>query len=127
MKTKGRQFAAAYHERAERLIIMANNKKSIHRSIRITDDAARYIDGFDGESFNKKLENMIIGFQTNFKKERNNLDKIKRERQAAEERLITLNEKIRNRKRLLDNLNTIERYVSYCINYVDADADERNE
>lgn len=39
---------------------MLNNKKSIMKSVRLTEEVYNYVDNFEGDGFNQKLENLVL-------------------------------------------------------------------
>lgn len=39
---------------------MLNTKKNISKSVRLTEEVFNYIDNFDGDGFNQKLENLVL-------------------------------------------------------------------
>ena len=53
--------------------MLNNNKKSIMKSVRLTEEVYDYVDNFEGEGFNQKLENLVLFCM---KKEESSRDRI---------------------------------------------------
>ena len=91
------------------------NKKSVAKSIRLTENTYNFINSFDGKGFNEKLEKMCYRMQ----REQKDLDTEKEKKLADIEEL---KKHIQYHRANLDMLNSIyanlrvvERYVKYAL------------
>ena len=85
--------------------------KSVQKSIRISEDVARYIEKQEGNGFNEKLCNMILYCMDH------EVD-IKKKVASAEKRLETVEKQINEKHKLLEQLESISRFVSSCLRVI---------
>lgn len=85
--------------------------KSVQKSIRISEDVAKYIENQDGNGFNEKLCNMVLYCMEH------EAD-IKKKVASAEKRLETVEKQISEKHNLLEKLESISRFVDSCLRNV---------
>ena len=90
---------------------MSGSRKSIQKSIRITEEVYKYIDQQNGDGFNEKLCNMVMYCM---KKQSD----IKNQVSAAEKKLKECEKLINQKHDILIKLRRIESYVENCCNVI---------
>ena len=85
--------------------------KSVQKSIRISEDVAKYIDKQYGNGFNEKLCNMVLYCMEHE-------TDIKKKVTSAEKRLETVEKQISEKRKLLEQLEAISRFVSSCFRVI---------
>lgn len=91
--------------------IKPNPKKTVQKSIRISEDVAAYIEKQEGNGFNDKLCNMVLYCMEHEAE-------INKEIASAEKRLEFIENQIRKRHDILQKLEAISRFVSSCLNVI---------
>lgn len=86
-------------------------KKSVQKSIRISKDVAVYIEKQEGNGFNEKLCNMVLYCMEHEAE-------IKKKISSAEKRLEIVEKKIDEKHKLLEQLESISRFVSSCLRVI---------
>ena len=84
-----------------------NSKKTVQKSIRISEDVAAYIDKQEGNGFNEKLCNMVLYCMEH------EAD-INKKVASAEKRLEFVEKRISEKHKLLEQLEAISRFVCSC-------------
>ena len=85
--------------------------KNVQKSIRISEDVAKYIEKQEGNGFNEKLCNMVLYCMEH------EAD-IKKKVASAEKRLKTVEKQINEKFKLLEQLESISRFVSSCLRVI---------
>ena len=85
--------------------------KNVQKSIRISEDVAQYIEKQEGNGFNEKLCNMILYCM-------DHEADIKKKVASAEKRLETVEKQINEKCKLLEQLESISRFVSSCLRVI---------
>ncbi|MBD5144998.1 MAG: hypothetical protein HDT21_03665 [Ruminococcus sp.] len=88
-----------------------NQPKSVQKSIRISEDVAKYIEKQDGNGFNEKLCNMVLYCMEH------EAD-INKKVASAEKRLEFVDKQISEKHKLLEQLESISRFVSSCLRVI---------
>lgn len=88
-----------------------NQPKNVQKSIRISEDVAKYIEKQEGNGFNDKLCNMVLYCMEH------EAD-IKKKVTAAENRLEVVEKQISKKIDLLEKLESISRFVNSCLRSV---------
>ena len=76
---------------------MPKQLKSVSKSVRMTEEVAKYIDNFEGGSFNQKLENLVLFCQ--------------KEEEACRKRLSFMDGLVEDRYKVLDDLRAVENAI----------------
>ena len=88
-----------------------NQPKNVQKSIRISENVAKYIEKQEGNGFNEKLCNMVLYCMEH------EAD-IRKKISAAENRLEFVEKRIREKGELLEKLESISRFVNSCLRSV---------
>lgn len=86
-------------------------KKSIQKSIRVTQKVNDYINSSPGSGFNEKLENLVLFFM-----EKEN--QIKKDINEAQRQLMSLDQQIQKKYEILYSLEQIEKKVTALLNEI---------
>ncbi len=86
-------------------------KKSNAKSVRMSDNVLGYVEGFEGNGFNEKFENMVLYFMENDKK-------LKERISSSEKRLKFLEYDISQKSGLLKDLSLFENRVGLIKTYL---------
>lgn len=86
-------------------------KKSNAKSIRMSDKVFGYVEGFEGNGFNEKFENMVLYFMEND-------SKLKERIVSSEKRLKSLEYDISKKSGLLRDLTSFENKVGLINSYL---------
>lgn len=89
----------------------ASPKKTVQKSIRISEEVAAYIEKQEGNGFNEKLCNMVLYCMEHEAE-------IKKKITSAENRLKYVEEQINEKYKLLVQLEAISRFVSSCLRVI---------
>lgn len=89
----------------------ANPKKTIQKSIRISEDVSAYIEKQEGNGFNEKLCNMVLYCMEHEAE-------IKKKIISAEKRLDFVEKQINEKHKLLEQLEAISRFASSCLRVI---------
>lgn len=85
-----------------------SDKKSISKSIRMTEDTYKYINTFSGSGFNAKIETMVYRLQ----REQKTLDEKVKQKQKE---LAVLDKQIEEKRHIVSALRSITYYVERLI------------
>lgn len=85
--------------------------KNIQKSIRISEDVAKYIEKQEGNGFNEKFCNMVLYCMEHEAE-------IKKKVTAAEKRLEIVEKRIDEKHKLLEQLESISCFVSSCLRVI---------
>lgn len=88
-----------------------NPKKSVQKSIRISEEVAAYIEKQEGNGFNEKLCNMVLYCMEHEAE-------IKKKIASAEKSLNFVEKQINEKHKLLEQLESISRFVSSCLRVI---------
>lgn len=88
-----------------------NPKKTVQKSIRISEDVAAYIEKQEGNGFNEKLCNMVL-YCIEHESE------INKKVASAEERLEFVENQIDKKHDILTNLSILEDKIKSCLNVI---------
>jgi len=86
-------------------------KKSNAKSVRMSDKVLEYVEGFAGNGFNEKFENMVLYFMENE-------PKLKERISSGEKRLKSLEYDISKKQGLLKELTLFENRVGLIKTYL---------
>lgn len=86
-------------------------KKNNAKSVRMSDKVLKYVEGFEGNGFNEKFENMVLYFMENE-------PKIKERISSSEKRLKSLEYDISKKQGLLKDLTVFENRVGLIKTYL---------
>lgn len=87
-------------------------KKTVQKSIRMTQRVNDYVNQFSGEGFNEKFENLVIFCMEHEQDIKSNIN-------TATQRLQTLDKQIQKKREILSRLQRIETQVNYLLNYTE--------
>lgn len=96
---------------------MMKEKRSIQKSIRISETVNKYVTDYVGENFNDKFENLVLFCRENESKIENKIANSKAE-------LEMLNKRITEKQQLLTKLQRIENYLNYVIKEADEEIEK---
>ncbi len=85
--------------------------KNIQKSIRISEEVAAYIEKQEGNGFNEKFCNMVLYCMEHEAE-------VKKKVTAAEKRLSIVEKQINEKQKLLEQLESISRFVSSCLRVI---------
>lgn len=85
-------------------------KKTIQKSIRMTQRVNDYVNTFSGDGFNEKFENLVLFCMEHEQDIKSNIN-------TTTQRLQALNKQIQNKHEILSKLQRIETQVNYLLNY----------
>lgn len=85
--------------------------KNIQKSIRISEEVAAYIEKQEGNGFNEKFCNMVLYCMEHE-------SEIKKKVTSAEKRLSIVEKQINEKYKLLEQLESISRFVSSCLRVI---------
>lgn len=85
--------------------------KNIQKSIRISEEVSAYIEKQEGNGFNEKFCNMVLYCMEHEAE-------IKKKVTAAEKRLAIVEKHINENHKLLEQLESISRFVSSCLRVI---------
>ena len=85
--------------------------KNIQKSIRISEEVAAYIEKQEGNGFNEKFCNMVLYCMEH------EAD-VKKKVTSAEKRLAIVEKQINEKHKLLEQLESISRFVSSCLRVI---------
>ena len=85
--------------------------KNIQKSIRISEEVAAYIEKQEGNGFNEKFCNMVLYCMEHEAE-------VKKKVTAAEKRLAIVEKQINEKYKLLEQLESISRFVSSCLRVI---------
>ena len=88
-----------------------NHLKNVQKSIRISEDVAKYIEKQEGNGFNEKLCNMVLYCMEH------EAD-IRKKVSAVENSLEFVEKQICEKRDLLEKLESISRFVNSCLRSV---------
>ena len=88
-----------------------NQPKNVQKSIRISEDVAKYIEKQEGNGFNEKLCNMVLYCMEH------EAD-IKKKVSAAEKMLEVVEKQIGEKEELIEKLESISRFVGSCLRVI---------
>ena len=88
-----------------------NQPKNVQKSIRISEDVAKYIEKQEGNGFNEKLCNMVLYCMEH------EAD-IKKKISVAEKRLKNVEKQIGEKEELIEKLESISRFVGSCLRVI---------
>lgn len=83
-------------------------KKSVQKSIRMTQRINDYVNSFSGDGFNEKFENLVLFVMERENDINDNIDK-------KTQQLADLNKQIEKKHKILSKLQRIETQVNYLI------------
>lgn len=86
-------------------------KKSNAKSVRMSDKVLKYVEGFEGNGFNEKFENMVLYFMENE-------TKLKERIGSSEKRLKSLEYDISKKSGLLKDLTSFENKAGLINSYL---------
>ncbi len=86
-------------------------KKSNAKSVRMSDNVLGYVEGFEGNGFNEKFENMVLYFMENDKK-------LKERIIYSEKKLRSLETDIQKKSDLLKELSLLESRLGTIKSYL---------
>lgn len=85
-------------------------KKTVQKSIRMTQRVNDYVNQFSGEGFNEKFENLVLFCMEHEQNIKSNIN-------TATQRLQALDKQIQKKREILSKLQRIETQVNYLLNY----------
>lgn len=90
-------------------------KKSISRSVRMTQTVYDIVDSFEGNGFNEKFQNLVLYCFKEKDKVRQDIkraqDRFKRTEKEYQNRIEKNHEKLKEQQNVLNKLNTVSYYV----------------
>jgi len=86
-------------------------KKDVQKSIRMTNEVSKFVEGFEGTGFNEKFENLVFFCM---KEEKNIKTRIK----ALEKQEDTINKRVDTKWKLLNELGEIQQKIVQVNNSV---------
>lgn len=84
------------------------DKKTVQKSIRMTETISQYIEAVQGNGFNEKFENLVL-----YLIENNNL---KNEIECNKQTIQTLNYEIAQKKKILGQLSVLDNLINELLN-----------
>lgn len=82
--------------------------KDIQKSVRMTQEVYSYVDAQVGNGFNAKFENMVLRCMTE-------AAQVEEQIRLQQKELNRIKEECADRKKVLEKIKAIERYVDYAI------------
>lgn len=89
----------------------ASPKKTVQKSIRISEEVARYIDKQEGNGFNEKFCNMVLYCMEHEAE-------INKRVRVAEEQLEFLEKKLNEKEDILIKLENLSHFVNSCLRVI---------
>lgn len=105
--------------------MQAKEKKSISRSVRMTQTVFDIVDSFEGNGFNEKLQNLVLYCfkeKDRVRKDINNAQaRFKRTEKQYQDRIERNAQKIEQQQEVLSKLQSIEYYVGILLKQCDSE------
>ena len=98
-------------------------KKSISRSVRMTQTVYDIVDSFEGNGFNEKFQNLVLYCFKEKEKVRKDIkslqDRAKRNEEQYQRQMKQNSKKLEAQKKILSKLNTVSYYVDILVRECD--------